>query len=226
MRVVGLIPARGNSKGIPRKNLALVDGRPLLRFTIDAALAADELSLVAVSTDDDEIAAAASDCRVLQRPAPLATDEASMLDVVLHAVEGLGGPDVVCVLQPTSPLRRPEDIDAAVQLLRASGADGVVSVVRVPHRFTPESLMSIEDGRLVPVTSAQPVRRQDKRVLLARNGPAVLVVRTADLAQRGLYGGDLRPYEMPPDLSVDVDEPFELELVRLLVGARRAAATD
>lgn len=221
MHVVGLIPARGGSKGIPRKNLAPVAGRPLLRFTIDAALAAVELSRVVVSTDDDEIAAAAGDCEVLRRPGSLSTDDASMLDVVLHAVECLGTPEAVCVLQPTSPLRRTEDIDEAVRLLEATQADGVISVVRVPHRFAPESLMLlVDDGRLRPVTEASPSRRQDKRILLARNGPAVLAVRTAGLAERGLYGGDVRAYEMSPEASVDVDEPFELELVRLLVAAQ------
>lgn len=213
--VVGLVPARGGSKGIPRKNLALVGGRPLLQWTIDAARGASELSRVVVSTDDDEIAKAAG-VEVLRRPRELAADDTPMVDVVRHAVDELG-PDIVVVLQPTSPLRRPEHIDAAVRLLLESGADSVVSVVAVPHRFAPDSLMDLRDGRVVPRTSV--AARQVKGVVFARNGPAVLAVRAAQLGD-DLYEGDCRPYVMDERDSLDVDTPFELELADLLLRAR------
>ena len=147
MDVLGLIPARGGSKGVPRKNLAQVAGKPLLAWTVEAARAASELTRVVVSTDDDEIAAEAG-VEVLRRPAELAADDAPMLEVVRHAVSELG-PDVVVLLQPTSPLRRAEHVDAAVRLLLESGADAVVSVVAVPHRYSPEALMDVVDGRVV-----------------------------------------------------------------------------
>jgi CMP-N-acetylneuraminic acid synthetase len=158
MDVLGLIPARGGSKGIPRKNLAPVGGKPLLEWTVEAARAATELTRVVVSTEDDEIAAAAG-VDVLRRPDELAEDETPMLDVIRHAVAELS-PDVVVLLQPTSPLRRPEHIDAAVRLLLESDADAVVSVVAVPHRFRPEALMDVVDGRVVARGSARTRRRR------------------------------------------------------------------
>lgn len=216
MQVLGLIPARGGSKGIPGKNLVPLAGKPLLRWTVEAALAAETLARVVVSTDDDGIAAAAG-CEVLRRPPELAADETPMLDVVLHALAELGPVDAVCLLQPTSPLRRAEHVDGAVRLFEETGADGVVSVVPVPHQFLPGSLMRIEEGRLVALDQDAPTRRQDKPALWARNGPAVLVVRATGLAERGLYGGDVRPYEMALEDSVDVDDPRDAAVADALL---------
>jgi CMP-N,N'-diacetyllegionaminic acid synthase len=216
VQVLGLIPARGGSKGIPRKNLVPLAGKPMLLWTVEAALAAGTLARVVVSTDDEEIAATAG-CEVLQRPDELAGDETPMLDVVLHAVAELGPVDAVCLLQPTSPLRRAEHVDGAVRLFQETGADGVVSVVAVPHAFLPESLMRVVDGSAIPLDSDPPTRRQDKLALYARNGPAVLVVRSAGLAERGLYGGDLRPFVMAPEDSVDVDGSLDLILAEALL---------
>jgi N-acylneuraminate cytidylyltransferase len=212
MEILGLIPARGGSKGIPRKNLALVGGKPLLAWTVDAARAASELTRVVVSTDDDEIAAAAG-VAVLRRPTELAADDTPMLDVVRHAVTELS-PDVVVVLQPTSPLRRAEHVDAAVRLLLESGADAVLSVVAVPHRYAPDALMDVVDGRVVARGGAR--TRQEKELVYARNGPAILA-RRADRISDDLYGGDCRPYLMAERDSLDVDESFDLELADLLL---------
>jgi CMP-N,N'-diacetyllegionaminic acid synthase len=215
VEVLGLIPARGGSKGIPRKNLAPVGGKPLLAWTVDAARVASELTRTVVSTDDDEIAATAG-VEVLRRPAALAEDGTPMVEVVRHAVEELA-PDVVVVLQPTSPLRRGEHIDAAVRRLRDSGADAVVSVVEVPHAYRPESLMDVVDGRVVARGAVG--TRQEKPLVYARNGPAVLVLR-ADRLVDDLYGGDCRPYVMDERDSLDVDTPFDLELADLLLRSR------
>ena len=212
MEIVGLIPARGGSKGIPRKNLAQVGGKPLLAWTVEAARAASELTRVVVSTDDDEIAAAAG-VEVLRRPEELAADDTPMLDVVRHAVAELS-PDVVVLLQPTSPLRRAEHVDAAVRLLLESAADAVVSVVAVPHRFSPDALMDVVDGRVVARGGTR--TRQEKEVVYARNGPAVLAVRS-DRLGNDLYAGDCRPYLMDERDSLDVDDDFDLELADLLL---------
>jgi CMP-N,N'-diacetyllegionaminic acid synthase len=215
VEVLGLIPARGGSKGIPRKNLALLGGKPLLAWTVDAARGAQELTRVVVSTDDDEIAAAAG-ADVLRRPPDLAQDDTPMLDVVRHAVGELS-PDVVVVLQPTSPLRRAEHVDACVRLLLESGADAVLSVVEVPHAFRPDSLMDVVDGRLV--ARGGPRTRQEKALVYARNGPAVLA-RRADRLEEDLYAGDVRPLVMDARDSLDVDDPHDLELAELLLGSR------
>lgn len=215
MEVLGLIPARGGSKGIPRKNLVIVGGRPLLAWTIGAAGAAGSLTRTVVSTEDDEIAEAAG-VEVLRRPAELAQDGTPMVAVVRHAVAELA-PDVIVVLQPTSPLRRGEHIDEAVQQLLETGADAVVSVVEVPHAHRPESLMDVVDGRVVPRGDAG--TRQEKPVVYARNGPAVLALR-ADRLSDDLYGGDCRAYVMDERDSLDVDTPFDLELADLLLRSR------
>ena len=212
MDVLGLIPARGGSKEVPRKNLAPVGGKPLLAWTVEAARAASELTRVVVSTEDEEIAAEAG-VEVLRRPAELADDDTPMLDVVRHAVSELG-PEVVVLLQPTSPLRRAEHVDAAVRLLLESGADAVVSVVAIPHRYSPEALMDVVDGRVVARGSAR--TRQEKALAYARNGPAVLALRSERLGD-DLYGGDCRPYVMDARDSLDVDDSFDLELADLLL---------
>jgi CMP-N-acetylneuraminic acid synthetase len=216
--VLGLIPARGGSKGIPQKNLAPLGGKPLIAWTLEAAHASNSLTSVVVSTDSEEIAATANGTRVLARPAELARDDTPMRTVVDHALAELGLPDVLVLLQPTSPLRRSEHIDAAVRLLVDSGADSVVSVVEVPHRYAPGSLMALADGRLaVPGDTA--ARRQDKQRLYARNGPAVLALRP-DRLRDDMYGRDCRAYVMRAEDSVDVDEPFDLELAEFLLARR------
>ncbi len=230
MNVLGIIPARGGSKGIPRKNLAPLGGRPLLAHTCEAARASRSLARVIVSTDDEEIAATARRCGVdvpFLRRASLSGDDTPMLDVLLDvlavfAAEGYR-PDAVALLQPTSPFRGSDHIDAAVDLLRTSGADSVVSVVPVPHQFTPSSLMRLDGDRLLPADPAAPARRQDKPVLFARNGPAVLAVRTQVLVdQRLLYGADTRALVMSREDSIDIDDAFDLEVAGLVHAARQA----
>jgi CMP-N,N'-diacetyllegionaminic acid synthase len=218
--VLGLVPARGGSKGIPRKNLAPLGGKPLLTWTLEAASAAASLERVVVSTDDEEIAGLARElgAEVLGRPRELAGDETPMVDVMRHALGELGPAEVVVLLQPTSPLRRAEHVDEAVALLRETGADAVVSVVEVPHQFRPASLMRVEDGRLVALEQGDPTTRQEKRLVYARNGPAVLALRP-DRLRDDLYAGDLRPYVMELRDSVDVDGPGDLQLAELLLNA-------
>jgi CMP-N-acetylneuraminic acid synthetase len=228
MQVLGVVPARGGSKGIPGKNLRPVAGRPLLAYTSDAARASRRLTRTIVSTDDEAIASAARGLGFevpFLRPAELASDDAPMLPVLTHATSAMarGGfvADVVVLLQPTSPLRRAEHIDAAVDLLEATGADSVVSVVEVPHQFSPVSVMRLDDGRLRPYEDRPAVtRRQDKPRLYARNGPAVLAVRTGVLEAGSLYGSDCRPYVMSAADSLDIDTADDLRFVELVLSTR------
>jgi len=218
MQVLGIVPARGGSKGLAGKNLLPLGGRPLLAYTADAAKASRRLSRVVLSTDDEAIARAGSQLGLevpFMRPAELARDETPMLPVLQHALRALAPsfvPDAVVVLQPTSPFRRANHIDDAIDLLETSGADSVVSVVEVPHRFNPVSVMTIEEGRLKPFTAGEPIlRRQDKPRVFARNGPAVLAVRAAVLERGSLYGDDCRPLMMAEDESIDIDTAADLE---------------
>lgn len=220
---------------IPRKNLALLGGRPLIAYTVDAARASGALTRVVVSTDDQDIAAAAgtfgADVPFL-RPSHLADDETPMLDVLVDLVASLERreayrPDILVLLQPTSPFRRAEHIDTAVDLLTRSGADSVVTVVPVPHQFAPASLMQLQGDRLMPyVEEPAPMRRQDKPRLFARNGPAIVAVHTRVVTeQRTLYGPDTRGVVMAREDSVDIDDAFDLELAELLLVARRQAGS-
>jgi N-acylneuraminate cytidylyltransferase/CMP-N,N'-diacetyllegionaminic acid synthase len=226
MNVLGVVPARGGSKAIPGKNLALIGGRPLLAYTADAARASRRLTRTVVSTDD---AAIAERARLLGlevpflRPAELAADDTPMLPVLQHAATELArkgfAADAVVLLQPTSPLRRAEHIDRAIDLLESTGADSVVSVVEVPHPFSPVSVLRLDGERLRPYLDGQTVmRRQDKPRVFARNGPAVLAVRTRVLDQGSLYGTDSRPLLMESTDSIDIDSPEDLAQAALLLG--------
>jgi CMP-N-acetylneuraminic acid synthetase len=126
------------------------------------------------------------------------------------------------LLQPTSPLRRSAHIDAAVELLESSGADAVVTVVEVPHQFNPVSVLRLDGDRVVPwVDGVMPLRRQDKPRVFARNGPAVLAVRTSVLTGGSLYGADTRPLIMSADESLDLDTPADLAVLEFLLSRHR-----
>lgn len=229
MNVLGLIPARGGSKGIPRKNIVPLGGKPLIAWTIEAARQAQGVSRVVVSTDDAEIAAVARQWGAevpFMRPREIATDGAVALPVIRHAVETLERQhgwcsDAVAYLQPTSPFRRAEDIDAAIALLHTADADTVVSVTRVPHNMLPDSLMrQDEDGTLAFVAPPElrRFRRQEKEnVLFARNGPAILLMRRAVLEAGNLYGQRILPVTMERLRSLDIDEPLDLEIAEALL---------
>lgn len=184
-----------------------------------------------VSTEDDEIAAVARQLGVevpFLRPAHLAADETPMLDVLTDLVASLQRregyrPDILVLLQPTSPFRRASHIDAAVDLLTSSGADSVVTVVPVPHQFTPASLMQLQGDRLVPWAAAggAPTRRQEKPLFFARNGPAVVAARTAVVMEaKTLYGPDTRGLVMRREESFDIDDAFDLEIAERLMAPR------
>jgi CMP-N,N'-diacetyllegionaminic acid synthase len=216
--VLGVIPARGGSKGIPNKNLALVGGRPLLAYTADAVKESKLLTRTIVSTEDNRIA----DCA---RSMGL---EVPMLPVLQHAVETMDADgfhaDIVVLLQPTSPLRRGEHIDAAVKWLERAGGDSVVSVVEVPHQFNPTSVMRIEEGLLKPFLDAPTAtRRQDKPRVFARNGPAVLATRVQVIKEGSLYGRQSWPLGMSPEDSLDVDTLWDLKVVEAVLSARSNA---
>jgi len=227
VNVLGVIPARGGSKTIPHKNIAKLAGRPLLAYTCDAALASKRLTRVVLSTDDPFIAEIGRQCGVevpFLRPANLAQDDTPMLGVLQHALSVLREtegyqPDAVVLLQPTSPLRRAEHVDAAVEMLLKKDVDSVVSVVEVPHQFNPASLLRLEDDRLVPFLQGPIVlRRQEKPCAWARNGPAVLAVRTEVLLNKNsLYGDDSVPFVMDAEDSIDIDSPLDLEFAEFLL---------
>jgi CMP-N,N'-diacetyllegionaminic acid synthase len=229
MRVLAVIPARGGSKGLKGKNLLPLAGRPLLAYTADAARASRRLERAIVSTDDGAIAESARGLGLevpFVRPADLAADHTPMLPVLQHAARAMReqgfDADAVVLLQPTSPLRRAEHIDRAVDLLASTGADSVVTVVDVPHQFNPVSVMRVDGERLRPYADGPVVtRRQEKPRVFARNGPAVLAVRATVLDAGSLYGDDCRPLVMGAEESIDIDTAADLELAAFYLSRRR-----
>jgi len=213
MSVLGLVPARGGSKGIPDKNLRELAGRPLLDYTARAARDSGVIDRLVLSTDSEAIAEAGRAVGLdvpFLRPAELAGDSAPMLDVVLHTLDALEDEfDHVAILQPTSPLRRPEDVRAAVELARETGCDSVVGVVALPLHLSPDYVMRVEDDRLVPFLEGgeRLTRRQDARPAFVRDGTIYLVRREVVVQQRSLYGTDCRPLLVAPEHSLSIDTP-------------------
>jgi CMP-N,N'-diacetyllegionaminic acid synthase len=222
MSIVAVIPARGGSKGIPRKNLVQIAGRPLIAYAIEAARNAASVDRVLISTDDSEIADVARQLGAevpFLRPPELADDTAPMLGVLRHALAWLESQGVaveaLVLLQPTSPLRTGRHVEEAIALFRTAPASSVVSVVEVPHQFNPVSVMKLSDqGTLAPFLGERVVvtRRQDKRKAYARNGPAVLVCHPDTLRAGELYGDRCLPYVMSDEDSLDIDAPRDLIL--------------
>ncbi len=218
MKILGIIPARGGSKGIPKKNIKLLGGRPLIAYTIDAALGSS-LDRVIVSTDCPEIAAASSSCgaEVMMRPAELAEDSTPTLPVLQDVLRRTGGSfDAVMTLQPTSPFRTAAHINEAIEIFRAdSEADSLVSVVEVPHAFTPQKIMTFDCRYLIGSTEVK--RRQETEKYYARNGAAIYITRTEKLSEF-VFGGRILPYFMKKIDSFDIDDPEDWEIAERIIG--------
>ena len=225
--VLGVIPARGGSKGIKRKNLAEISGKPLIWYTIDAARLSRLLSYYVVSTEDDEIASYAMSIGAnvpFVRPQELAEDRSPSVDVVLHAlhkVEELGHKrfDAVMLLQPTTPFRPPGLIDSAIQLLDSDSVDSVVSVVDVgahhPHR-----MYTIADNRIVPLMEGITEPMAPRQVLppvYIRSGDIYLVRRATLEANQTLIGSAPAPLVIPPTEAINIDTEADLLVARRMV---------
>ncbi len=227
MRVLGLIPARGGSKGVPCKNIRLLGGRPLIDYTIRAALAADRLTRVILSTDDEAIAEAGRKAGVevpFLRPVELASDSAPTLPVIQHAVrfvEQTGDRfDAVCLMQPTSPFRMAADIDACIDALDRSHADAVVSVLPVPTEFNPHWVYeSGRDGWLHLSTGEQsPIpRRQELPPAYHRDGSIYVTRRSVLMEMNSLFGTRLLGHEMSGDRSINIDTPEDWERAEAMI---------
>ena len=227
-RVLALIPARGGSKGLPRKNVAPLRGRPLIAWTIAAAAASPHVDDVVVSTDDDEISrvALAAGARVpFRRPAGLAADTAHMTDVVSHALDTLAASGEsfgwLLLLQPTSPLRTAAHIDAAFDRLTAGGGSAVVSVCAAEH--SPQWMGELPpDGNMGSFGAGAAARanRQELARFYRLNGSIYLATVEYWRAQTGFLGPATYAYVMTQDESVDIDCALDLEIAELLLARR------
>ena len=219
-RVLGLIPARGGSKGLPRKNVLRLGQKPLIAWTIEAALASRRLDRLVLTSEDDEIMQVARDfgCEVpFRRPDELAADDTPGVAPVLHALTQLSGFDYVVVLQPTSPLRSTQDIDGAVDHCHAQAAPSCVSTVRMTK---PLQWMYSTDaaGRLVPIiTDGEPMTRRQEAEVYALNG-AVYVADVEFLRESRRFVDPMTVgFVMPPERSVDVDTEMDLHWCEFLL---------
>jgi CMP-N-acetylneuraminic acid synthetase len=222
-RVLGVVTARAGSKGIPGKNTRPLAGKPLILYTIEAALTCGAFDRVILSTDDEQAAALAREagCDVpFMRPAALAADDTPHLPVMQHALAWLRDhdgyePDSVMTLLPTSPLRQPAHLREAVALQRSSGADSVIGVDELPPHFNPMRVVSIDSegwARLfvggAPV-KRRPGRRQDMPPAWVMNG-AIYLFKTQflfDPLEPNLYGERVAAMVMPPPYGLNLDEP-------------------
>lgn len=225
--VLAIIPARGGSKGIPRKNVLNVAGKPLVAHSIEQARQARLVSRVAVSTDDDEIArvSEASGAEVVHRPADISGDKATSESALIHALGALMAsgqyrPDLVVFLQCTSPLRQPGDIDAAITTLLDQKADSLLSV-SPSHRF----LWAEKDGQATSLNYdfRHRPRRQDMAPQYVENG-SIYVFRPEVLLQGGnRLGGKVALHVMDEDASWDIDTPFDMRVAEMLLIERASA---
>jgi CMP-N,N'-diacetyllegionaminic acid synthase len=227
--VLGLVPARGGSKGVPGKNVRPLVGHTLLEYTARAARESGVLDRVILSTDAPEIADAGR-CAGLEvpfmRPALLAADDTPMVPVIEHALAETAKhgwmPDIIVLLQPTSPLRRPDHIRDAVNLLRETNADSVVTVVEIPRHLSPDYVMRIDGGRLKPFLPDGPriTRRQDARPAYSRDG-TVYAFRRSTLARcGGIYGDDCRPLLIDARESLSIDTQDDWDEAERVLAAR------
>lgn len=224
-RVLGLIAARGGSQGIPRKNLRDLAGKPMIAWTVEAARACRSIDRLILSSDDPEIIAVAQEwgCEApFVRPPELATSEARSIDVIHHAMDQVGeGFDYLVLLQPTSPLRIAADIDDCVEACERSGAPACISVTPDPHSLGVLVTMN-EGGRLARLVDipAGGHRRQDMPAGYVING-AVYVARWEWLRRAASFLGEgTIGRVMPRERSIDIDDPFDLEIAAFLLSRR------
>ncbi|MFN3324111.1 MAG: cytidylyltransferase domain-containing protein [Bryobacteraceae bacterium] len=220
MRVLGIIPARGGSKAIPRKNLAPLLGKPLLAYTADAALAARRLARVILSTEDDEIAETGRSLGLevpFRRPPELACDDTPTIAVLQDAVRHLETSgetyDAVMTLQPTTPFRQAADIDGAVNLLERTGADSVISFVDVGERHPARMKFVEPDGRVLDPPFAERFEGQPRQQLppmYLREGSIYLTRCGVLMEQNSLKGRDCRAWIVPQERACNIDTPFDL----------------
>ena len=223
--IFAMIPARGGSKGIPYKNIKNLNGKPLIAYTLEEGLGRGYLDSVVVSTDDEKIAAVSKKYGAkvpFLRPAALAQDNTPGIDPVLHYIKWLSVheaclPDYLCLLQCTSPLRKCEQINAAIAMLIDSGADSLVSVCE--SECSPYWMKKIEDGRMKDFIepSFDYARRQDLPAVYRLNGAIYIAKTEVLLKNKNWYTDNTLAYVMDRLSSVDIDDMLDFKFAQWLM---------
>lgn len=229
MNILGIILARGGSKGVPRKNLKPLAGIPLLAYTILEAQRSIRLSRLVVSSEDEEILALASrlGCGIVKRPGELATDQAASPPCVMHAIEYLQShhgfnTDIAVLLQPTTPFRTFQTIDGCIDLLLEKDADSVVSVMKAPHFVNPHWVRKLDErGFLKPYLEDKDfTRRQDLPQVYWRNGQVYTVKKEVLFETGDFYGDKSVPFLMNEEFHVNIDAIIDFKFAEFLLQER------
>ena len=223
MRILGLIPARGGSKGIPRKNIKLLDGKELIRYSIEAGLTCSLIDELVVSTDDNEIAAISKSAGAnvpFIRPEHLANDKSPSIETVIHALDFFDKKnksfDAVCLLQPTVPFRNTQDLEKAIQHFIEADADSLITVRAVPHIYNPHWVYEedVETGFLKLAKSSESIipRRQDLPKAYHRDGSIYLTKKEIVMQEKSLYGKKIVHHimENSPNINIDTMEDWKV----------------
>jgi CMP-N-acetylneuraminic acid synthetase len=234
MRVLGVVPARGGSKGVHRKNIQRLNGKPLIAYTAEAALGARRLTRVVLSTDDQQIAEVGRSWGLevpFLRPAALAADDTPTLPVIQHALACLEAEgdcyDAVCILQPTAPFRRSEFIDGCIQALESSDADSVVTVLPVPDAHNPHWVYFTTSDGCLRLSTGEPTpipRRQELPPAYHREGSVYVTRRDVVIQQNSIFGARVLGYPVDPRDSIDINNVEDLARAESLLRDRDAAA--
>ena len=222
MRILGLITARGGSKGVPKKNIKLLNGKPLLAYTIEAAKKSKFITEIVLSSDDDEIIQTATNLGLnvpFKRPSELAQDTTSSIDVVAHALQFFESKgvffDAVCLLQPTSPFRKEGFIDAAIEKFTKQNTDCLLSVLQVPHEYNPHwTFVENANGTLNIATGEKEIikRRQDLPPAFFRDG-SIYITKTQVIKEKhSFYGESISYIESDPAFFCNIDTLKDWEL--------------
>ncbi len=225
-KVLGIIPARGGSKGIPGKHTRKLAGQSILAYAAQSAKASGVIDRLILSSNDEAIIAEAREHEIevpFVRPEALAQDDTAMLPVLQHAVEQLEDagwkPEIIVLLQATAPLRQPKHIRDAVSQLRESGADSVVSVLEIPHLFAPQKALRMgEDGLDFWLEDGQQItRRQQLQTAYAREGTIYAFWRDTLMEIKSIYGLKCLPLVLPANesLTLDTEADWEMAQARL-----------
>ncbi|SFB47869.1 N-acylneuraminate cytidylyltransferase [Cohnella sp. OV330] len=219
-KVLAVIPARGGSKGVPRKNIRLLNQKPLISWTIDEAHRSAFIDRLIVSTDDTEIAVVASQHGAevpFFRPAEIAADHTTHVEPILHALSLMHGYDYVVMLQPTSPLRQSVDIDGCISL--SASNDGAACVTVVETDKTPYWMYTMKpDQRLDPILTGHAItRRQDAPQTYNLNGAVYVCSVERFIREKAFLTSDTLGYVMPKDRSYDIDSLFDFKLVEWIM---------
>ena len=221
---LAIIPARGGSKRLPHKNILDLDGKPLISYTIEAALQSKRIDQVVVTSDDDTILKIAQNYRVetVRRPARLASDIATTFDAVKHTIENMKQFDYIVLLQPTSPLRNKKHINEAIELLEGKRADAVISVCKMDHSplwsNTLDESLSMEGFLQDEVLNK---RSQDLEKYYRLNGAIYICNTDRFLEEKSFFLKDnVYAFQMDRKSSIDIDEEIDFRLAELYMGGK------